>query len=247
MKKTYLIISIFLIFISCNEKNKNNNTNNNITDETKQSSFTAKIANQQFVGKNNFYEQTNANSLIIAVADDFSKIMLNLPSCQQGTYQLDSTSFYSNDNGSYYIEKGQITIEKNTDGIVSGTFSFTAKNINGEVINVEQGKFIDLQQEQTPTTGNKINTQQYTTVDVENGSVTTTNASVEITINEQNVVFSDKQQINNSFSVQIAEKQELPNALILKATSGKYDNIYIDNVQRTVTIFLTNGNSITYK
>lgn len=247
MNKYYFIISIFLIFICCNQENKKDNSNTNVIDQNKQTLFTANIGNEKFVGKNNFYEQTNENALFTAIADDFSKIMLNLPSIEQGTYQLDSSSFYTNDNGTYYVDEGQITIEKNTDALINGTFNFTAKNINGDAINVSQGTFVDLKQEQSLAIGNKINTLQYTTVDVENGTIKTTNANVEIAVNEQNVVFSDKQQINNSFSIQISEKQELPNAIILKANGGKYDNIYIDNIQKSVTIFLTNGNSITYK
>jgi len=247
MKKTYILLSIFLIFISCNEKNKNNNSNGNNPNDTKQSSFTANIDNNQFIGKNMFYEKNQNNALLIAIAEDYSKIMLNIISTEPGKYILDSTSIYINDKGSYYIEEGLLVIDKNQEGYLSGTFKFTAQNINGNSINVEEGKFNNIIQEQSIVSGNTINTNQYTIVFVDKGSVKTENEAFQITINDQNVVFTNKKQVNNSYSVKIKEKQQLPNALILKSFGDKYDYIYIDNLQKTVTVFYLDGNSITYK
>lgn len=247
-----LSVSLILCFTQCNDKNKKNNENNSQNTENIQElskNFTAKVNGSAFNASKAFYEAVNGSLIITAIADDYSKIFISLNNSQPGTFNLDSTSFFTNDESTFYINFGKLTYQKDDKGLISGTFSFSAALLTDKTktVNVTDGKFEQIYAEQS-LSGNtsKFNSTQHVDVDVDAGKITNSTNSVEISITDQNVIFSNKTDISKSFTVAISKTQKDATASIYYSSSPKYDYIFIDNLKNTVTVFYKNGNTTTF-
>lgn len=238
----FFSILAFILLYSCKPESQN-------TEQKKNSSlaqFTYEIGQKSIVTGKSFYSTENEKALLVAISDN-EKILISIPSLNQSTYQLDSSTYIVNDDGYFYCQNGTITIEKIENEQLNGNFEGRFSNNQGQTLEIKKGIFKNIVKEQKVESISKMTFSEKIIVDVNEGKIVTEKSNTEVILQENKIVFTDKNKLENSFAVEISHKQILPNSLIIKVNDSKYEEVYVDNLNKSITIFYKNGNNIIFK
>lgn len=146
MKKIIYILTILLVFFSCQQEIK-----------TSTPSFQAEKDNVFWRAKDAKVNYNADGSITISAYSSYEIVTLTLPSPDPGTYALgvnaDAYATYTytlNGVTKHYetgenIGNGQVIIKPSTaPGKFTGTFRFNAEDENGEIINYNKGVFYQI-------------------------------------------------------------------------------------------------------
>jgi hypothetical protein len=171
MKINVCLPLIALLLFACGQgektsSEKSSTSEANVSSESGDNAITFKVDGQQvnssgwIVQRFVWDEKTPAPWLNITsnMHKDKRSINVNLNAANAGKYSFSETaSIMTNPHGSYFPDFGKpmesfsfvggefnITEVDTAKGILNGTFSITAKDINGKTISITEGKFTNL-------------------------------------------------------------------------------------------------------
>jgi len=255
MKKALFILSlVLLILVACNPKDDNGGnsiTNKKDIENVKNNpefNFSAKLVNSQWQASKGFYENANNSVIISAISDNYERLFLIIDNSEKGTYQLDNRSYYTNDNGTFYVTDGKVELAESKDNFLNGSFSFNAVNsVDSSKLSVTDGKFSQVAAENLYVEANKaIQTTKLMDLNADKGSIEDKDANVEILFQDKVILFKNKDVPTESFSVKYSSSEEKGSGAVYISADANIEYVFVDGLKNQVTIFYKNGNSKTY-
>lgn len=245
-----MFFGLFFIY-SCNRENKDNNNttdnsdNQNVVENNSENLFSAKVENQSLRINNAFYEKEDNILIITALSENDEHIFIIANSDQQGKNEIDSRSYFANEEETFYANKGTFEITANESGQISGTFNFEVKGFTDstQIKNIS-GEFNKITLAKSFSKGDqKITTTQTMEVNTTQGTVDYKDCNFEISVENNTVVFRNQDDLKKSFSVKITTDSESGTAGVYSSSDMEIEQVFVDILKNQVTIFYKNGNS----
>jgi len=246
--KNHILFLICIIFLFSFKKNESHTLYNICTSDTNLI-FVAKIDAKQWNAISAFYESGN-NTLITAISSDFSCLNIHINGFSSGTYNLDSLTTFSNDDGTFYAQSGTITYNESASGFINGTFfiKFVCREDKSKMIEFSEGHFenVPMQNIMNENITSFILSKEMK-IDATKGTVVTENSLVDISIQKEKITFAYKKNSKKTFSVSINRIENMGSAIIYYASDANIDYISIDLISnKQTTVWYKNGNTITF-
>ncbi len=250
MKKlSFLFLCFFLIIFSCKDDNIKDNSDNNLQNFTginKKFVFDAEQKQKKWNANIVYYETENNSLVITALNNNNERLFVVAESGQTGENKLDSRSFFSNNDETFFVESGELNITSIENDFLNGTFNFEARSISDTNkttnFNVKFEKITALNYSDNIT----INTNKIMLVNTEKGKVEYKNSVFDIELKQSIVVFKNIDDGKKSFSLKTKKPVKNGTSYIYKSTNPDIDKIFVDLIKSQVSVFYKNNKIKTF-